>query len=367
MPFVKKINFPIIFRMLGILLMVNALFMLFCVPVNLYYNEASFRGMLSASLITGLAGSASFFTFKDAKKDIGKREGYLIVSLGWVIMALFGTLPYILSADYLSEKVLAANSIDLTNAFFEVMSGYSTTGTSIFNDIEIMPKGLLLWRSMTNWLGGMGIIVLTLAILPLLGIGGMQLFTAETTGITADKIHPRITDTAKRLWFLYLILTCLQIILLYASGMNFFDAVNHSFATVSSGGFSTKNNSAAYWNDSPITQYIICLFMFFSGINFILIYYLFKRKFKKIFSDIQFLYYSGIIISFTIISTLVVHHYTNPELTSAIHLGVNTDEYGNNIFGWEPSFRHSLFTVLTIISTTGLVSADFSQWAPFLS
>lgn len=267
MPFVKKINFPIIFRMLGILLMVNALFMLFCVPVNLYYNEASFRGMLSASLITGLAGSASFFTFKDAKKDIGKREGYLIVSLGWVIMALFGTLPYILSADYLSEKVLAANSIDLTNAFFEVMSGYSTTGTSIFNDIEIMPKGLLLWRSMTNWLGGMGIIVLTLAILPLLGIGGMQLFTAETTGITADKIHPRITDTAKRLWFLYLILTCLQIILLYASGMNFFDAVNHSFATVSSGGFSTKNNSAAYWNDSPITQYIICLFMFFAGIS----------------------------------------------------------------------------------------------------
>ncbi|CAI9428625.1 Trk system potassium uptake protein trkG [Candidatus Ornithobacterium hominis] len=367
MPFFKKINFPIIFRMLGILLIVNALFMLSCVPVNLYYNEASFKGMLSAALITGLLGCATFFTFKNAKKDIGKREGYLIVSLGWVTMALFGTLPYLLSAEFLSTQVLEINTINLTNAFFEVMSGYSTTGASTLNDIEIMPKGLLLWRSMTHWLGGMGIIVLTLAILPLLGIGGMQLFIAEAPGITADKIHPRITDTAKRLWLLYVILTCLQIVLLFAAGMNLFDAVNHSFSTIASGGFSTKNASIAYWNHLPLIQYIICVFMFFSGMNFILIYFLFKRKFKKIFSDAEFLHYSGIVIILTIISTLIVHYYTDLELTSVVHPGVNIDEYGNKIFGWEPSFRHSLFTILSIITTTGFVSADFTQWAPFLT
>lgn len=367
MPFLKKINFPIIFRLLGVMLMVNALFMLMCVPVSIYYHEATYKGLGLASAVTAIAGSILFFSNRKAQKDIGKREGYLIVSLGWVVMALFGTFPYLLSVPYLSSEVLQENTINLTNAYFEVMSGYSTTGASILNDIEIMPKGILLWRSMTHWLGGMGIIVLTLAILPLLGIGGMQLFVAEAPGISADKLHPRITDTAKRLWGLYVILTLIQVVLLYVAGMNLFDSVNHAFATISSGGFSTKNASVAYWNDNPLIQYIICVFMFFAGTNFIIIYYLFKRNFKKIISNSEFLYYSGIVIGLTIISTLVVHLYSDAGLSSVFHPGVKVDEFGNKFFSLESSFRHSLFSILSVITTTGFVSADFTQWAPFLT
>src|SRR3990167_9558451 len=179
-----------------------------------------------------------FLTRKNDNREIKKREGYLIVSLGWIVMSLFGTLPFIIYGSIPS----------FTDAFFETMSGFTTTGASILTDIEALPHGLLFWRSMTHWIGGMGIIVLSLAILPILGIGGMQLYQAEVAGPTKDKIHPRVRETAKRLWGIYVILTGAEAIFLMIGGMNLFESLCHSFGTLATGGFSTKNNSIAFFN-----------------------------------------------------------------------------------------------------------------------
>ena len=212
---------------------------------------------------------------------MNKRDGYIVVAIGWIVMSLSGTLPYVFT-----------NTIpSFTNAFFETMSGYTTTGASILNDIESMPEGVLFWRSLTHWIGGMGIIVLAIAILPLLGIGGMQLFAAEAPGPSADKLHPRITDTAKRLWLIYFGYTAAETILLKVAGMSFFDAINHSLCTLSTGGFSTKNASVAYWNGQPIIQYIIIIFMFLAGTNFVLSYFAFKGKVQKVIKDEEFKLY----------------------------------------------------------------------------
>lgn len=367
MPYLKKINYPIIINLLGVLMLLNSAFMLLCVPVSLYYQEKAYKGLLYAGILTMIIGLIAYFSTRNAKKNVGKREGYLIVGLGWICLALFGSLPYIFTIPQLSQEALTTNGMNLTNAVFETMSGYTTTGASILNDIEIMPKGLLFWRSLTHWIGGMGIIVLTIAILPLLGIGGMQLFVAEAPGISADKLHPRITDTAKRLWVIYLIFTIVETFLLKIFGMNWFDAINHSLSTLSTGGFSTKNASMAHWNDNPMIQYIVILFMFLAGTNFILNYYIIKRKFKKVFSNQEFLFYVSIILVVTAISTFVVHFYANPELTTVSHYGIGTNALGEKYFELEESLRHSLFSIISVITTTGFVSADFTLWTPFLT
>jgi trk system potassium uptake protein len=201
--------------------------------------------------------------------------------LGWVFISLSGTLPYLLT-----EAIPT-----FTNAFFETISGYTTTGASILNDIEVMPRSILFWRSLTHWIGGMGIIVLTIAILPLLGIGGMQLFAAEAPGPNTDKLKPRIADTAKRLWLIYISYTIAQAILLWVAGMGLFDAVNHAMSTISTGGFSTKNVSLAYWNDQPVIQYITIVFMFLAGTNFVLSYFSFKGRVQKVLHDTEFKWY----------------------------------------------------------------------------
>jgi len=211
-----------------------------------------------AAVITAFVGLGFMFFTRSHTKELGKREGYIVVTFGWIFMSFSGTLPYLFSGAIL----------DFTNAFFETISGYTTTGASVVDDIEAMPHGILLWRSLTHWIGGMGIIVLAIAILPLLGIGGMQLFAAEAPGPSADKLHPRITDTAKRLWLIYVGYTIVQTILLKLAGMNFFDAMNHALSTLSTGGFSTKNASVAYWNDNPLIQWIIIVFMFLAGANY---------------------------------------------------------------------------------------------------
>ena len=212
-------------------------------------------------------------------------------------MILSGSIPYLLT-----------NSIDgFTNIIFETTSGYTTTGATILDSIESLPKGLIFWRSITHWIGGMGIIVLAIAILPLLGIGGMQLFSAEApgTGIGGDKIHPRISDTAKRLWMIYISFTLIETLLLTVFGMSFFDAINHSMSNIASGGFSTKDSSLAYWNSIPIIQYIVIFFMLIAGTNFILLYYIFKGKFNKIKLDEEFNLYFRIIIFFAIIPKFI--------------------------------------------------------------
>ena len=247
-----KLNYKIIFHFLGLLLLFNGAFMLIATLISLIYKDGVVLEMLLSGLTILLIGGFVMFNTKNHRKEMNKREGYIVVAFGWIVMSLSGSLPYMLTEAIPS----------FTNAFFETMSGYTTTGASILNDIEIIPKGVLFWRSITHWIGGMGIIVLAIAILPLLGIGGMQLFAAEAPGPGGDKLHPRITDTAKRLWLIYVGYTVLETILLQVAGMSFFDAINHSLSTLSTGGFSTKNASVAHWNSNPAIQWIIIVFIF---------------------------------------------------------------------------------------------------------
>ncbi|MFT6873547.1 MAG: trk system potassium uptake protein TrkH [Roseivirga sp.] len=331
-----RFNFKVIGDILGILLLINGGFMALCLPISFYYGEQDWTAILTSSLITIGAGALlKYLTRNKKSKELKKKDGYLIVTAGWIFMSIFGALPYIISGSI----------PDFSNAFFETISGYTTTGASILTDIEAVPNGILFWRSLTQWIGGMGIIVLALAILPFLGIGGMQLFVAEAPGITPDKLQPRIQETAKRLWFLYVGLTLAEAIALYVAGMGAFDAVNHSLTTMATGGFSTKNDSLQFAD--PVIQYIIIFFMFLAGTSFTLTYFALKRNFKKVFKNEEFKVY----LSFTVVITLIV----------TITLLVVSDE------PFEASFRDALFQVVSLITTTGFVSADYTSWAPFLS
>ncbi len=333
---------------MGLLLLCNGFFMLMAALVSGIYEDGVTLDITLAAIVTMLVGVVSMFFTRTHKKEVKRKEGYIIVTFGWLVMSVSGMLPYMFSGAI----------PDVTNAFFETMSGYTTTGASIIDDIEIMPEGILFWRSLTHWIGGMGIIVLAIAILPLLGIGGMQLFAAEAPGPSADKLHPRITDTAKRLWLIYFGYTVAETLLLKLAGMSFFDAINHSLATLSTGGFSTKNASLAYWNDQPLIQYIVILFMFLAGSNFVLSYYAFKGKVQKVLKDEEFKYYTIFIISFTIVSALVIYYKANVPMS----------DYQPMVLGHaEAAFRHALFAVVTVITTTGFVSADFTSWTPFLT
>ncbi|MEL0457505.1 potassium transporter TrkG [Flavobacteriaceae bacterium SZ-1-7] len=343
-----KLNFKIIFHFLGLMLVFNGGFMLLSALMSLAYQDGVTSQLFLSGIITSLVGAVSMVLTRKHRKEINKREGYIVVTFGWIIMSLSGTIPYILTDSIPS----------FTNAFFETMSGFTTTGASILNDIEAVPKGILFWRSLTHWIGGMGIIVLAIAILPLLGIGGMQLFAAEAPGPSADKLHPRITDTAKRLWLIYFGYTAAETLLLKVAGMSFFDAINHALCTLSTGGFSTKNASVAYWNGQPIIQYIIILFMFLAGTNFVLSYFAFKGKVQKVIKDEEFKLYFKFVAVFTIIAALVIYFRADVSTSSIDHPMV----WGKA----ESAFRHALFQVLTVITTTGFISADYTMWTPFL-
>src|SRR5690606_10036040 len=220
-------------------------FMLLSALFSRFYNDGVTLELSFTGVFVLLVGVLLMYVTNAHKKEIKKRDGYIIVTLGWLFMTFSGMLPYIFTGTI----------PEVTDAFFETMSGYTTTGSTILKDVESLPEGILFWRSITNWIGGMGFIVLTVAILPLLGIGGMQLFAAEAPGPSADKLHPRITDTAKRLWYIYFGYTVACTLFMNLAGMSFFDAINHGLTSVSTGGFSTKNLSMAYWNNNPIVQY----------------------------------------------------------------------------------------------------------------
>ncbi|RDK84182.1 TrkH family potassium uptake protein [Marinirhabdus gelatinilytica] len=346
---ITSLNYKIIFHLLGLLLLVNGGFMLLAALISLLYKDGVVLQMVLAGSTTLVIGGSVMLLTRSHRKEIHKRDGYVIVSFGWITMALVGTLPYLFTGAIPG----------FANAFFETMSGYTTTGASILSDIESLPKGVLFWRSITHWIGGMGIIVLAIAILPLLGIGGMQLFTAEAPGVGGDKLHPRITDTAKRLWIIYVGYTVAETILLKVAGMNLFDAMNHSLSTLSTGGFSTKNTSVAFWNDSPIIQYIIIVFMFLAGTNFVLSYFAFKKRFSRIFQDDEFKWYVGMIAVFTVVVSLLIYFKADVSLSSVEHPMV----WG----AFESALRHGMFQVVAIITTTGFVSADYTLWTPFLT
>lgn len=322
-----------VLKVLGVLLIVLGSLMLSSLPFSFYYGGEDAVALFSSALVTSFTGLGLWY-FNKSQQKIGKREGYLIVALGWLSMGIVSMLPYLFSG------VLS----DFTNAFFESISGLTTTGASVINDIEAVPKGVLFWRSLTQWIGGMGIIVLTVALLPLFGVGGVELFMAEAPGPSSGKLHPKITDTAKRLWIIYVLLTLAETIMLKVAGMTWLDALNHAFTTMSTGGFSTKNASIAAYN-SPAIEYIITAFMLVGGINFSILYFIVKGIWKKVLIDEEFKTYLGIIVVFTvaITSTLVV----------------DSDK------GLEESFRHAVFQVVTIITTTGFSTANYALWAPF--
>ncbi len=331
-----KFNFSSIINVLGILLIICGGFMIFCVPFSIFYGESNWLYILLAATITLGVGFTGWWTTKNIEnKELKKTDGYLIVTFGWIIMSLFGTLPYILTGEI----------PNFTNAFFETVSGFTTTGASILTDIESVSKGILLWRSITQWIGGLGFVVLAVAILPILGIGGMQLFTAESPGLSPDKLKPSIKDTAKRLWFIYLGLTIAETIFLMFGGMTFFDAFNHSLTTMATGGFSTKNTSAVAF--TSYIQYVLAVFMFFAGTNFAVIYFMGKRKFHKVWGNEEFRFYALTTIVVTGIVGISVYFATDNSI--------------------EKSFRDGLFQVLSILTTTGYVSADYTAWTPFLT
>ncbi len=321
----------LIMYILGLLLLIEAAAMLSCLPVSIWYNDSAFIPLLLGSGVTALSGFLLWFVNRNFKREnLGKREGYVIVSFSWIIFSLFGALPFFFSVSDLS----------FTDAFFETMSGFTTTGATIFSDIESLPEGLLYWRALTHWLGGMGIIVLSLAILPLLGIGGMQLFAAEVPGITKDKLHPRIKETAKRLWGIYILLTFLQAILLMLGGMNLYESLCHAYATMATGGFSTRNEGMMEF--SPYIQYVVIVFMFLAGANFTLHYWLLKGKLKTIWKNDEFRFYLTLVLLPTMLITI-----------GLINQG---------FFGVESSFRKALFQVVSIITTTGFVSDNYLLW-----
>jgi trk system potassium uptake protein TrkH len=341
-----KINYQIIFYFFGILLMFNGGFMFIASLLSYMYND----GITDSLIVSGIIvlSSGAFCTIYNRNFDINlnKREGYIVVIFGWIVMILSGSIPYILT-----------DSIQgFTNIIFETTSGYTTTGATILDSIESLPKGIIFWRSITHWIGGMGIIVLAIAILPLLGIGGMQLFSAEAPGPSADKLHPRITDTAKRLWLIYLSVTLIETLLLSIFGMSFFDAINHSMSNIASGGFSTRDTSLAYWNNMPMIQYIVIFFMFIAGTNFVLLYYVFKGKFNKINIDEEFNLYLKFILFFSVIVALIVFFNSNFLVSDDVSLFSRI----------EGVIRHSLFQVVSIVTTTGFVTADYTAWTPFL-
>lgn len=330
----KEINFKEVARALGTLVLVEAVFMLLGLPFSVYYGENDIMPIVMSSMITAFSGGILFVSAgKKKRKHVGKREAYIIVSLAWVIISLFGTLPYILSGTI----------PNFTNAFFETMSGFTTTGSSVLNDIEAVSKGVLFWRSMTHWIGGMGIIVLTLAIMPLLGVGGTQLFAAEVPGPEPDKLHPTITGTAKRLWLIYVVLTFAETILLMFGDMSLFDALCHAFGTMATGGFSTQNASIAAYG--PYIQYIIIIFMFLAGVNFSLHYFFSHAKWKKVFRNEEFRFYTFLIIASAVFITVLIYSFDGTSL--------------------ETTFRNSLFQVVSIVTTTGFVSDNYLMWPSF--
>ncbi len=329
-------NFRIVVNILSLLLILNGAFMFLCVPFSLYFGDGDLMTICISAVLNIIPGGLLFLATKNTQnKEMKKRDGYLVVTFGWVIISFFGALPYLIGG-YIPN---------LADAVFETISGYSTTGATVLKDIEAVGKGILFWRSLTHWIGGMGIIVLTVAILPILGIGGMQLFVAEAPGVSPDKLQPRIKETAKRLWLIYIGLTVAETILLLFGGMTFYDAINHSMATIATGGFSTKNASIAYYT-SPFIHYVIITFMFLAGTNFTMAYFALHGRFKKVFSNDEFRYYLGFCIGLSLLVASAVIYQ------------------GGAI---EKSFREATFSVVSIITTTGFVIADYTSWSAFIT
>ncbi len=325
-----------IFRILGFLLLIEAAFMLTSVPVALYYDEPVVESLLWS--VGAMAGTGTLLAYicRGAGRDVSRKDGYIVVTLIWVIFSLFGTLPYMLSGAI----------PDFTDAFFETMSGFSTTGSTILEDIEALPHSILFWRMMTHWVGGLGIVFFTIAVFPIFGIGDIHLFAAESVGPMRAKLHPRISVTARWLLTIYIGLTLICTLFMHVAGMGWFDSLCHSMSTVSTGGFSTKQASIAAFN-SPAIEYVTTLFMFMGGINLSLLYLLiFKFRVRDMYRDSEFRTYLSIVLLFTAVITVGLVFTSDMPVAE--------------------SFRTALFQVVSIQTTTGFATANYVLWMPLL-
>lgn len=354
---VRSFNIKLVFRVLGALLLIEAFFMFIATLVAIGYHEWDSQSLFISSSLTFVAGLIGMYIGKNASPKYGHQESYLIVALVWVVFSFFGMTPY-----YLSGAIP-----DYTNAFFETIAGFTTTGCTILQGSfeNYMPHGLLFWRATTQWLGGMGIIVLSLAILPMFGLGGMQLYSAEVTGPTYEKLSPRIQKTAGITWGLYVIMTIVETLCLKICGMSFFDSVCHSFATVATGGFSTKGRSLLEFEtlaqQDPSIHYIaieytIMIFMLLAGINFAILYFsLFKHNLKKLWQDEECRWYLSacIVIGLIVSIGLFISDYSSTDAKGFFRLT-------------EKSFRQGMFTTISTITTTAFANCDYTTWRPFM-
>lgn len=326
-------NYKMMFKVLGYILLIIALTMVPPMIIALVTGGSDFVAFLVSIVITAVVGFS--LTRIHIKKNVIKiKEGLAIVTLGWLVASVFGALPF-----YLSGAIPS-----FVDALFETVSGFTTTGATIIKDIEVLPMGILFWRSFSHWIGGMGILVVAVAVLPMIGSGGFHIFKAESPGPVTDKIVPRIKDTAKILYVTYIIITLTEFILLMFGGMTAFEAIVHTFGTLGTGGFSTRNGSIGAFNNSYIFI-VISVFMIMSGTNFSLYYDLFKGKWRDVLKNSELRLYLGII------SVSVI----------AITIDTNLSLYHN----WFEAFKHSLFQTSSIITTTGYTTADYEQWSTF--
>ena len=330
-----KINHPLVLRTEGFLLLIEGLFMLAVLPVTYLHHGLYMFSMPFSALITLLTGFILLIaTRKHKDEKTSSRDGVYIVCISWLVISFFGSIPYLLSKSV----------PNFTDGFFEALSGFTTTGATILTRIEAVPKDILLWRSMTQWIGGLAIIVFTVAILPYLSMSGMQLFVAEINGITYDKLHPRIMHTVWRIWGLYLFFTLLETVLLYFGDMDFYDALCHSMSTISSGGFSTRTGNIGAFDS--YSQVVVTVFMVLAGCNFSLLLLSISRKSLAILKNQEFRNFLLYILFLGVGIGLV--------LLLACHMR----------FG--AAFRESFFSVVSIFTTTGFFVSDFTQWPVFI-
>ncbi len=324
-------DFHRILSILSFLLLCLSGVLLVPMGVSLLYGEPEAKAFLFSFLLCSLVGLVGFLCFRSDSKELTPREGFVIVGFGWIVACLMGSVPYLFAGTFTTYL----------DAFFESASGFTTTGATVLEDIEVLPKGILFWRSLTHWLGGMGIIVLSMAILPKLGVGGMQLYRAEVPGPVPDRLQPRIRETAKTLWFVYVLISVLEFVLLAAGGMSVFDSICHTFGTMATGGFSTRNGSIGSYSSAYI-EWVIIIFMVVAGVNFALHYLLLTGKPRRYLEDPEFRFYMFSILGISFVVMLLLAASEN--------------------MSWGTNLRQSVFQVVSILTTTGYTTIDYELW-----
>lgn len=324
-----------VIKVLGNLLIFMAFIL--AVPAGVAWHDQvdDFQAFVKSAILCLSVGLIFKITFRKQEMVFSVKEGFAIVTFGWILLSLFGCLPFVFTN-------LPGYQMSFTDSFFETMSGITTTGATVINDIEALPRGLLLWRSLTHWIGGMGVIVLFLAILPAMGAGGFQLFRAEIPGPSKDRLSPKIANTAKTLWVIYLVLTCLCALSLWSADMGMFDAINHAFSTIATGGFSTKNASIGHFENWKIDVIVTC-FMFLSGCNFILFIHLIKRRWHIIYFNEELRLYSALVLFGITFTTLMLY-------------------FRESSGSFLQYLREASFQIVCIITSTGYSTADYDLW-----